>query len=442
MNKSKLVITLFLVLLLLISFCTAEPEEFLNEFSNYNETCQIIDFFVYQIGFFSKKVPVLYNCCNQDDCTTIILDTNNNQLVPTEEFKELIHLNFIKYSLDNGNLTISSFTSHGMDACYFHGDDELRKETMNLVGETAEEIALAKKSKKAQQVVTTVRTAKAIEIISPFSIVDFSLSVACHYNNKKIKVAVEELLRCNLYLSNIRSNYAQKNYVMELNLCLDKARENFAIYKDSKVALVKHGIEKVGNAITAAFRWVNDPASNFEMEDTEYETASRIYNEIAEKELFLYNSHVEEITTKYLVRINEKSNHYASIKNELLNQLNALSKISPNLITLIYEDIFFEPNHNISIDISTKNLVENNIDGCDRLFSDLKFNSAINCLINNDHIINQSHTNIQKDQETVRFFDPRWKHTLIIGAIIISVAAILILFIMFRRNTTPPLLKL
>ena len=157
---------------------------------------------------------------------------NINKLYSTNYYKELIDLNFIKYSINQGDLTKSSFVTKGVNSCYYHGEDKLRDESLNLVADTAEEIVTGQNTKQTKQVAKAIKTARALDIISPFNLANFGVSVACKFNNDKIKKAIEKISECNLYLSNIQGHYAQTGYVYTLGNCLDVARANFKDYHD------------------------------------------------------------------------------------------------------------------------------------------------------------------------------------------------------------------
>lgn len=434
------------ICLVYISLVNAyDTDEYLNEFSIEGENCDVIDIFAYkQVEerwwnkyHLSQTIPVLYYCCKEEECVAVFADVQGKSLMKDYSYYELIDLNYIKYSIVQGNLTITSFVSTGIDSCYYHGGDKLRSETLNLVADTAEKIALAQKTKKAKQVVDFVGTARSLNIISPFNLADFGLSVACKYNNNKIKKAVEKLTECNLYLSNIKNNYAEAGYVNRLGTCLDEAREDFKIYRQDKLAMVKHGFDKGANTGKAIWNFFgdlsNDPKnalSNFKVEDTEYDTAGKIYEEIKDKKLYMHNPRKDSIYQKYASRILSKRADYNSIRTEVENQIIHVSNITPNFLTVFFTDLFYKPNFNIS---QGKILLSDSKKAfyyCNQLRAQDKYNSAIKCQKETKSWIDDSTKIVEREVKIARNFDKRWKTALIIFGILVAAFLFIKFFIL------------
>jgi hypothetical protein len=96
-----------LVIILILSSSSAfayDTSEYLEEFSNEGEVCQAIDIFEYHQldpqwwnnNYISQTIPVFYQCCKDDSCTTIIVDFKEKGLMRDKSYKELIDLNYIK----------------------------------------------------------------------------------------------------------------------------------------------------------------------------------------------------------------------------------------------------------------------------------------------------------------------------------------------------------
>jgi hypothetical protein len=437
MKKGTLIFALLIFLALNVTSVLAyDTSEYLEEFSNNGETCDAIDIFEYNqydpqwwsANHFSQTIPVFYYCCKEDYCTTIIVDLKNKQLMKDDYYLELIDLNYIKYSMNVGNLTKTSFVSKGLDSCHYHGQDKLNQESLNLVADTAETIALTQKTKQAKQIVDAVRTARALEIVSPVSLADLGISVACHYNDKKIKVAIEKIAECNLYLSHIQNNYAQTGYVYILDTCLDEARENFKEYRETDVAKIKNVADKTINIFAAIFNFFKDLFENptnlnadFKVEKTEYEIAGEIYDEIKDKKLYLHNPHKNAIFEKYAKRIIQKRNDYNKTKINTSLAYAIAYKNKPNMIKLFFSDIFNEPNYNLSEANQLYTNAKVTYKSCETMYAQVKYNSAIKCM----NIAKQgfdASTDIFKRENLIeRSFDERWENALIIIGILIAI---------------------
>ncbi len=428
-------ILLLIILFACVSLVSAyDTSEYLKEFSNEGETCDAIDIFEYNQydpqwwnnNHFSQTIPVFYLCCKYSQCTTIIVDLRDKSLMKDDYYFELIDLNYIKFSMNNGDLTKTSFVSKGLDSCYYHGGDRLNQESLNLVADTAETIALSQKSKQAKQVVDAIKTARALELISPFSIADFGLSVACSYNNKKIKEAVEKIAECNLYLSNIQNNYAETGYVYKLDTCLDDARSNFKEYRDMDFAKVKNAADKTINIIAAIINFFKglfeDPANinaEFNVEKTEYEIAGEIYNEIKDKKLYFHNPYKHDIFDKYAKRIIQKRNEYDKFKLDADMAYSIAYSTKPNPIRVFLSNIFNEPDYNLTDGIKLYKNTRKAHKNCEIMYSHVKYNSAIECMNIVKQGYNLSTEIFKRENEIIREFDNRWKNALIIVVLLV-----------------------
>lgn len=446
MKKYLLLLFVFIGCIALVS--AYDTSEYIKEFSNEGETCEAIDVFEYHqyeptwwsSNHFSQTIPVFYHCCKEDYCTTIIIDLNGKSLMKNDYYFELIDLNYIKFSMNNGNLTKTSFVSMGLNSCYYHGSDKLNQESLNLVADTAETIALTQKSKKAKQVVDVVKTARALAIVSPFSIANFGLSVACDYNNKKIEDAIEKIAECNLYLSNIQNHYARTGYVYKLDTCLDEARADFKEYRDMDLSKIKNVADKTINIIAAIINFLKglfeDPTNinaDFSVEKTEYEIAGEIYNEIKDKELYLHNPYKNNVFEKYAARIIQKRNDYNKTKIEANFAYTISYNNKPNSINVFFSDIFNEPNYNLSEANQLYKSTRAAHNSCELMYKQTKYNSAIECM----SIVNQGYDSsnlvFERENEIVREFDNRWKTALIV------IAILLIVFFLAKKYMLNPL---
>ena len=444
MDKKLLLLTLLLIVLPNASHALEyNTNEYIDEFSENGEECNTIDIFEYHQWnpkwwdqkHLTKTIPTFYYCCKDDYCTTIIVDLEGKQLMKDDYYRELIDLNFIKYSLSTGNLTETSFVTNGIDSCKYHGKDKLNKESLNFVADAAEKISATQKTKQAKAVTDCIRTAKSLGAISSLKLADLGLSVICSYNNEKINIAIEKLTECNLYLSNIKNHYAETGYVNRLDTCLYDARYNFKEYQDDDVAKAKNIADKTGNWLSAGWKFLKDiiyepqnAVSNFRVEETEYEIAEKIYDEIKNKKLYLHNPNKEKIFNKYAKRINQKREDYNTLNTQATNTIQKISNITPDFITITYYNIFYEPNFNLSEGEQLISLAKKNNIYCNLLYSEVKYNSAIKCSKDSINLIIEGKSIIDNELEISRNFDNRWEQFIIAGCICI------IIFLIVKRE--------
>lgn len=401
--------------------------EYIDEFGNEGEVCSPADIFEYHqfdpkwwdSDYFSQTIPVFYQCCKNNECVVVIIDIMNKQLLYDDSVKELLDLNYIKNSLRSGVLSETYFVNSGTSLCNSYGGDELNKETLNLVAGSAEEIASAQKTKQGKQVITLVRTAKALEIVSPFSALDFGLSTVCSYNNQKIKRAVEALAECNLYLNNIEKNFARSGYVYQLNSCFVVARNSLKEYQGSHIAKAKFLADEATGVIDMLLRPVINiilnlfsgntlPVELKAPEETEYEIALKVYKEIEPKQAYLGQPEKENIFNRYILRINEKNNEYLQEYSRIHGRVEALDSRVPAWINREVTDVFYEPNYNISTGISLLQEASITLDDCSKIYYEYRYNSAMNCLQSAESNYNGAESLISKEIVNKRIFDTNW----------------------------------
>jgi hypothetical protein len=420
MNKGLFAIQLIFISLIAIEIASAvDINTYVAEFNDSGETCQPADVFSYDRldqSFwhdYTTCAPAFYNCCILENCVTIIVDLNHNTLMSDDDYKELIDLNFIRQSLKEGTLTETSFISTGIDSCSFYGKKKLGQETANLIADATEKIALAQKTRTAENIVTVVEAARAMDIVSPFSAVDFGLSIACAFDDQNIKKAVEKLAECNMMLSNIWSGYAQENYVNMLDTCLDDARTDFVEYRDSSIAKVKNVVDKVGNTVTGLYGFfkgiIDNPSQTpaIDIKETEYETAGHIYDEIQNKILLLHNPDNPYIFENYRARIEEKTDSYNVTRDSLVLEIQNISGIKPTSLGMVIKDIFFEPDYNMSEGANYLQEAQDKLVVCSKEYSEVRFNSAINCLNDSFEKVLEAKPIIERELNKERTFDVR-----------------------------------
>lgn len=427
-----------LILLLILPLTSAgDSNEYVSEFNNEGETCSLIDIFYYDelrptfwnANHLTGTTPAIYLCCKTGECVGIIFDIYHQNFLYDSSVQEIIDLNYIKYSLQTGELSQYEFISKGIDVCRPFGKKKLNEQTISLVAKTTESIALMQETKKAKQVADTVKLARSVNLISPLNLAEFGVSVACNIQNKKLETALETLSECNLYLENIANAKARSGYVMDLNYCLTKAREELYIYLNSDGAKIKHGLDKTVNVVGGFFTFLSDitnkpnEAHEFTIEETEYEIAQKVYSEIKDKEVFLHNPNKDKIFGKYVNRILQKRKDYDSLKISVDIKIENLTQITLSSTKQFFTNLFYEPNYNLGegrtyFDISKFKLKE-----CNKLFEKYKYNSAIECLNEVNNYQGYADPIINREASIQRVFD--WRAFLIFVAIIIIILFIL-----------------
>jgi hypothetical protein len=413
--KTKLFIYLFLVILA-SSFVSASVNDYLDEFNNGEETCQALDAFYYSeyqdsfINYHKSTAPVIIQCCISEECTAVIFDLHNQQLLYDRSVKEIIDLNYLKFQIQSGNISKTYFVSEGANSCYFHGKDTLNQETANLVAQTTEEIALIVNTKKAKQVADTIKVARAVEIFSPFAIADFGLSYACNFQNKKLNKAVETLGTCNQYITDIGNNYAKSGYINSLSGCFTTARLELKDYYDNSISQVKCGLDKGINAVKGFWDWLTglskgNANAKLTVEKTECELAKEIANEIKDKEILLHHPRREGIFQEYANRINQKRADFNTQSIITNNAIIDIKNITPSWLKIIWNDMFYEPNYNLSEEKQIISKLNGQVRSCDKLYKQLKYNSAINCLQNIETNISTMKDKIIDENNTERKID-------------------------------------
>ena len=424
-------------------------EDYLGEFNNSGETCEIIDAFVYDVAYPKwwdsehslTTLPTFYQCCSGESCTTIIFDIKNKVFLQKEYLAELINLNYIKYNLISKNISEGTFISRGTDVCSYFGGKEIAQETANLASESFEKITPVLSSESAYKVKSTINTAKKIGAIERFNPSTLIVSVGCNYDNKILKQAVEDLSTCNFYLTNIKNNYAKSGYTQKLNNQISLTKSQLKIYLDSKTAIVRSGANSLLNTLggivnffVSLFTWSQHPNSappTLTIEKTEYRIAQDVYQQISEYHIYLENPNNEAILQKQDNRINYKKVEFQKDYAIFNGELQEVSKMKPSIISVYFIDLFYKPNYNLSQGFEYFERARDSKYVSERLFFESRFNSAedISSTILSD--LNLSRVVFTRENLVERHFDKRW-----IYFIIFILFCIILLKICLTKRTT------
>lgn len=262
--------------------------------------------------------------------------------------EEIIDLNYIRYNLHNGNLSENYFDIKGLDLCNYFTLSDLRGESLNLASEVVESGVLMAQTGKTYQVSKTINTARKAGVIGKFNPTIFISSVACGYDNKKLKIALEVLAQANSYLSNINYGYSQEGYVNSLTNSISSAKYYLDEYIKSPVAMVRGGTNWFLNALKFLFGTAMNPTEKQEIEKTEYQIAQEISGAITNYNFYLSNPNKEEIILKSNKRVNLKTNQFYMKYNPFLERYNSVKNINPYALNILFTNVFFNPNYNLS----------------------------------------------------------------------------------------------
>ena len=119
--------------------------------------------------------------------------------------------------------------------------------------------------------------------------------------------------------------------------------------------MAKHGTDSTINFFHAVWNFFVNLSSNsekaiseFHIEETEYDIAGKIYDEIKDKKLYLYNPNKQTIWDQYSSRIIQKRSEFSIVESKVSKTRSDIDNFAPNPIGIHITNIFFEPNYNIS----------------------------------------------------------------------------------------------
>lgn len=402
------------MLVITLSNVSAESEEYLNEFNVPGESCQVIDYFVYDIkcpSFFNSDrhcttVPTIYACCNEDSCTTIIFDLQNKIFLGDKYNSEIIDLNFIKYGLNNGNISETQFNLKGLDICSPFGYKEIKQESINAAASAAEAISPLLEVEKAKKIEKTIKVARNVGAVNKFNPAVLAASVTCTYNSEKLNLAIESLANTNVYLSNIKNNYAREGYVYGLTTQIDIAKANLKIYLDSPVSMARGATNWFINAISALFKFAFNPTSgNIEIEKNEYQLAQEAQSQLSGYNLYLHNPNNAQIITNGNVRVNSKISEYNDEYNSFIVNYQRVKGLKPSFLTVLFTNFFMDPNYNISEANSYFEKAKNSKILAEKSIKVYKFNTATSYINESSFYLNLSEPLYIREQQVDRKWD-------------------------------------
>lgn len=316
---------------------------------------------------------MFYTCCIEDECETIIFDTQEREFLTEKQVKELIDLNYIKYNLHNGNLTTVQFDLKGFDVCSYFGKKELRQESLNLGVSVAEAIDPTLNTK--------IKDIKKVAKVGKFNPTTFIASASCNYDNENLEPAMEALSNCNIYLDNINNNYAREGYVEHFYTEVKISEALLKNYIDSVSAQIRGVVNTVGNMFLGLIRFI----INFDLqgdndlviEKTELEYAREAYNKVVGYDPYLKNPENEKIYSNYVLRVNQKNNQYIEARDSYALLYGSVKSVKPSFLKVFFVNFFMDPNYKISSANKYYHDAKSAKKNSDRFIEDYKFNSAI-----------------------------------------------------------------
>lgn len=399
--KAYFIGALVFILVITLGVVSATPEEYLKEFNNNNETCEVIDYFVYDYHcpwFFNSDrycstVSTFYRCCTEDKCTTIILDLQSKRFLGDSYSTELIDLNYIKYNLRNGNISQTPFQLEGFDVCSSFGSKEIRQESVNLAASAAESISpLVLEAEKARDVKNIVQNARKIGAVNKFNPYILVAGFTCNYNSEKLNTAVESIANTNAYLNNINKDYAREGYLYGLSSEIDITRANLKSYVESPVSMTRGAANWFINTIVWLFNLASHPGETpGDIPKTEYQVAQEAYGKVAGYNLYLHNPNNAAILQAQNTRISEKDRAYISEYNRFNVEYQKVREIKPSFLKVLFTDLFKNPNYNISYADSLFTEAKSLKNAGEKNYQLNKFNSAIGTISNTKNYLNDSY---------------------------------------------------
>lgn len=450
--QPKTILALFLVVLFLCigistNVLAQDANEYLNEFSNPEETCQIVDVFTYQVPdpvLFNKHnykslVPVFYYCNSSTSNIIIIFNIYNDKFIDQNYLSEIIDLSYIRYNLETGIIKNAYFINSGTDVCSdFFGTKELNQESVNLAAKTAESAKPLMNAKTAKDISTAIKIGKAATLIGEFNPATFVVSIGCRYNNKDLKQAAESLALCNAYLSNIQNGFTRLGYVSELSTCVNTAKSQLKHYTDSTLSQIRD----VANSLYAPAKVLiitpffdmlkgKTPNLNAKIEETEMSMAKRIYSELSADLTNINHPNNALIIQKQNTRIDEKTKDYTLHLIKTQGNYTIVKDAKPSTIKIWLTNIFMTPKYNISSSTTYQHDAREEITLSQDLFREYKYNSATFTLNAADSDLTIAKQIIDRESTVIRKIN--W-WIVILTAIIIVIIFLVTKEIILRNN--------
>lgn len=403
-----------LILLLYLPFVNSvEPGDYINEFNIEGEKCEIIDIFVYDISdpwIFNSEhkyttIPVIYACCVNDSCTSIIFDINHQTFISDYYMKEIIDLNYVRYNLYNRNLSESYFEVNGLDLCSYFGFGDVKRQSLNLASEVIESGASMMNTKKAYQVSKTINNARRMGLIGKFNPASLIAGVGCDYDNKKLNIALENLFILNFYFKNIKEGYCQEGYISNLTDSVSLSERYLKEYIESPTAMARGVINWLLNVIKFLFDVSSSPQKEHEIAKTEYQIAQDTLRKIKSYDLHLSNPEKQEIISKNNARINLKASQFDKKYSYFIEKYNNISYIKPNFVEVIFIDLFYNPDYELREGKLCYKSLKETKELAERNYNNYRFNSAINLIDSTQKDLNCSEIVFLKESQIERKFD-------------------------------------
>lgn len=405
--KTKLLIGCILFLLVPTTSASIS-EEYLSEFSNAGEACDITDYFYYYDSNYKFTLPVFYSCCKEEDCITIPFDIQNIKEYGELNLVELFNLYYVREMLSTGELSTDIYSiGESFDICDYFGFDVAKEQSINLAAEATNQVKnqLPTKTKRTINLIT--KTGKSLGKISKFNPGIFVASVTCTGLLKEQREAFEQVALCNGYLTNIGEGNTQYGITNYLENCNTEASKKLKVVLDSLLSQIKEPIDVIGNVVSGLINWAQDPLSgkDIDIKKTKYQVAKEAYSKISKQDPYLRNPSSPILSEKVLIRLKEKKelanaeyyNYYSKLKN--------LKDDYPNPLKVFFTNIFYKPNFNLSEAKFQINYIESSLVNTKFLIEKSKYNSAVEFLEGSDIKINKINEIISREKGTKRSTD-------------------------------------
>lgn len=357
------------------------PEIYLNEFNNKNETCNYKDAFFYTTSSNTLSFNTMYSCCRDNSsCLVLPFDILNKKVYGGNDEVEIFHISYTRQAIKEGNIKPENYYPQSVDICNYFGE-KFGEQATSLGVEAGETFA----PEKYKQTFKIIKNAgHATGLISEFDIGIFFLSITCRKMSKVEEAAFLKVGECYQSIKSIESGTTHYGQTSEIISCNEQSKAMLKEILDSWEQQLKN----IANTIVSvgkAFFW--DPIMNilkgstemptFKVTPTTYEIVQQTYNKISSENTFFKNPNATDLSNRAIIRFNEKYNESTSIYYPLLEKYNSVKLNVSGRFSEVALNIFLKPNSHQSKEREILSSIEGNLSLMADLINEGRYNSAI-----------------------------------------------------------------
>jgi len=362
-----------------VSAYELNPQLYLNEFTNQNESCTYKDAFFYTTSSNVLSFNVVYNCCkNNESCILLPFDVMNKQVYQATEETELFHLIYVRDSIKAGNIKPDNYYPQSVDICNYFGE-KFDEQATSLSIEAGETFA----PQKYKQTFKVIKNAGlATGLISEFDIGIFLLSVTCNKMSKAEKEAFLKVGECYQSIRAVESGTTYYGQTSTIISCNEQSKVMLKAILDSwaqQLKNVANTLISVGKAlfVDPIKSALKNEMPTFEITPTTYEIVQQVYNKISSETLFFKNPNATELSNTAILRFNEKYTESTSVYYPLLNSYNNIKLNVSGKFSETISNFFMKPNWYQDKERNQLSLIKDNLNLMASLINEGRYNSAI-----------------------------------------------------------------